>query len=216
MKKIITIAVLVFSLHGMATAYTVSQNSGVKISKTDIDKRNIQLEEAVKKEMAEKVIMTEEELEKIKKETINPMSEGELFIDIETTEDALFSYRYTQIALMEVYNGINTGYEISEIRYTSPSKAEVTVKLKGPDIKTLNEQNINKKAEERFKAKMGYTIQEAVNRKWKAKEELSAITELYKITVKVLSEELSTLKYVDKGTEVIKFDRINNTWKIQN
>ena len=63
---------------------------------------------------------------------------------------------------------------------------------------------------------MGYTIQEAVNRKWKAKEELSAITELYKITVKVLSEELSTLKYVDKGTEVIKFDRINNTWKIQN
>ena len=98
----------------------------------------------------------------------------------------------------------------------SPLKAEITVNLKGPDIRMLDEQNINRKAEERFKAKMGYTVQDAANKKWKVKEELTAITELYKITVKVLSEELAALNDTDKATRIIKMDKVNNTWKIQN
>lgn len=216
MKKIILLTILVFSLQRMSAAYTVSQEKGVKISRTDIDRNNSQIEEAVRKEMTEKIIMAKEERDKIKKEAVDPISEGELFIDIVTTEDAMFSYHYTQNLLIDIYNKMSTGYEIIKINYMSPLKAEVTVNLKGPDIGMLDEQNINRKAEERFKAKMGYTVQDATNKKWKAKEELTAITELYKITVKVLSEELAALKETDKATRIIKMDKVNNIWKIQN
>ena len=67
MKKIILLTILVFSLQRMSVAYTVSQEKGVKISRTDIDRNNSQIEEAVRKEMTEKIIMAKEERDKIKK-----------------------------------------------------------------------------------------------------------------------------------------------------
>lgn len=214
MKKIILLFTVLAALHSFSATYEVSQNKGVKISKEAVGKNNIGIENAVKKEMTENYIVTKAEIDDAKKNTIDPLTEGELFIDIENTDDALFSYRYTQTALMDVYDKINNGYEIKKINYTSPEKAEVTVILKGPDIKSLNEGNINRKAEELFKAKMGYTIKEAGNRKWKAKEEVAAITELYKITVKVLAEDLSSLKDTDKREVLIHLNRKNNLWEV--
>ena len=53
MKKIIILIVFTFSLQSTVLAYTVSQNSGVKINKSDINKNNTQIESVVKKEMTE-------------------------------------------------------------------------------------------------------------------------------------------------------------------
>ena len=131
MKKIIILIVFTFSLQSTVLAYTVSQNSGVKINKSDINKNNTQIESVVKKEMTEYVIKTKEDIDKENLESVIPLSNGELFIDIETIEDVLFSYLYTESALMDIYNNRNIGYEIEKINYVSPKKAELTIILKG-------------------------------------------------------------------------------------
>ena len=64
MKKIIILIVFTFSLQSTVLAYTVSQNSGVKINKSDINKNNTQIESVVKKEMTEYVIKTKEDIDK--------------------------------------------------------------------------------------------------------------------------------------------------------
>ena len=65
MKKIIILIVFTFSLQSTVLAYTVSQNSGVKINKSDINKNNTQIESVVKKEMTEYVIKTKEDIDKV-------------------------------------------------------------------------------------------------------------------------------------------------------
>lgn len=215
MKKIIILIVFTFSLQSTVLAYTVSQNSGVKINKSDINKNNAQIESVVKKEMTEYVIKTKEDIDKENLESVIPLSNGELFIDIETIEDVLFSYLYTESALMDIYNNRNIGYEIEKINYVSPKKAEVTIILKGPNLKLLDKDSVTKKSEEIFKSKMGYSVEEAITRKWKKNEEVSSMTELLKISIKTLAEELNSLENTNKRKEVIILNKNNNKWEIE-
>ena len=215
MKKIIILIVFTFSLQSTVLAYTVSQNSGVKINKSDINKNNTQIESVVKKEMTEYVIKTKEDIDKENLESVIPLSNGELFIDIETIEDVLFSYLYTESALMDIYNNRNIGYEIEKINYVSPKKAEVTIILKGPNLELLDKDSVTKKSEEIFKSKMGYSVKEAITRKWKKNEEVSAMTELLKISIKTLVEELNSLENTNKRKEVIILNKNNNKWEIE-
>ena len=215
MKKIIILIVFTFSLQSTVLAYTVSQNSGVKINKSDINKNNTQIESVVKKEMTEYVIKTKEDIDKENLESVIPLSNGELFIDIETVEDALFSHFYTESALMDIYNNRNIGYEIEKINYVSPKKAEVTIILKGPNLELLDKDSVTKKSEEIFKSKMGYSVKEAITRKWKKNEEVSAMTELLKILTKTLAEELNSLENTNKRKEVIILNKNNNKWEIE-
>ena len=215
MKKIIILIVFTFSLQSTVLAYTVSQNSGVKINKSDINKNNTQIESVVKKEMTEYVIKTKEDIDKENLESVIPLSNGELFIDIETIEDVLFSYLYTESALMDIYNNRNIGYEIEKINYVSPKKAEVTIILKGPNLELLDKDSVTKKSEEIFKSKMGYSVEEAITRKWKKNEEVSAMTELLKILTKTLAEELNSLENTNKRKEVIILNKNNSKWEIE-
>ena len=215
MKKIIILIVFTFSLQSTVLAYTVSQNSGVKINKSDINKNNTQIESVVKKEMTEYVIKTKEDIDKENLESVIPLSNGELFIDIETIEDVLFSYLYTESALMDIYNNRNIGYEIEKINYVSPKKAELTIILKGPNLKLLDKDSVTKKSEEIFKSKMGYSVEEAITRKWKKNEEVSSMTELLKISIKTLVEELNSLENTNKRKEVIILNKNNNKWEIE-
>ena len=215
MKKIIILIVFTFSLQSTVLAYTVSQNSGVKINKSDINKNNTQIESVVKKEMTEYVIKTKEDIDKENLESVIPLSNGELFIDIETIEDVLFSYLYTESALMDIYNNRNIGYEIEKINYVSPKKAEVTIILKGPNLELLDKDSVTKKSEEIFKSKMGYSVEEAITRKWKKNEEVSAMTELLKISIKTLVEELNSLENTNKRKEVIILNKNNSKWEIE-
>ena len=215
MKKIIILIVFTFSLQSTVLAYTVSQNSGVKINKSDINKNNTQIESVVKKEMTEYVIKTKEDIDKENLESVIPLSNGELFIDIETIEDVLFSYLYTESALMDIYNNRNIGYEIEKINYVSPKKAELTIILKGPNLDLLDKDRITKKSEEIFKSKMGYSVKEAITRKWKKNEEVSSMTELLKISIKTLAEELNSLENTNKRKEVIILNKNNNKWEIE-
>lgn len=215
MKKIIILIVFTFSLQSTVLAYTVSQNSGVKINKSDINKNNAQIESVVKKEMTEYVIKTKEDIDKENLESVIPLSNGELFIDIETIEDVLFSYLYTESALMDIYNNRNIGYEIEKINYVSPKKAEVTIILKGPNLKLLDKDSVTKKSEEIFKSKMGYSVEEAITRKWKKNEEVSSMTELLKILTKTLAEELNSLENTNKRKEVIILNKNNSKWEIE-
>lgn len=204
MKKLLILALALFSLESFSANYEIAKNPNVKISKQEIRKNNKSIEEAIKEEYAWN-------------------SESDLLVS--RRNEAIDKYKnfekasyFLEKPYFEAINEVGTMFEkytIIEIKYYSSTKAEVYITENGKILEDIAK-NCKVEVDKKFKLKMGY-LSEDFRENVKNKTEVRKVYEEYRDLIK--KELLSKRKEIENAEEYsmevsYTVEKKNNKWLV--
>lgn len=207
MKKNLTAAILILlmSLQIFVGAYEVTKLSEVKMSKREMDSNGKQIEEVFRSYLEDGNIR--KEIEKGIKEGLT-----EEYTKESTEEELLFLIKFVSITISTLEN---TKWKLVGIEYLSSEEASVKFEITAVNIEKLDEQMIEKKAEEKFKKKLGMSLTDVIGSKLSKKEWENTILESIHTYIGILSDEMSKIKEYNTDTGEIRMHKVNGQWKIE-
>ena len=182
-----------------ASTYNVVKEQNVKISETDIQKSNSEIEQRVKT-VFNINSYSEEDIKNIVRKEYNLWS-----ADSETIVNSFAN------TIKLVFS--NVKYEIKEISYLTADSARITMTISVPDTSDIDSETTQAKmlaaTEKRFKEKTGLSIEEASKTKELETKYAPVMSAVY---FEILGENIKNIKTYNKNEVSYIMKKSKNNW----
>lgn len=199
-RSTILLTFLLFSLTIFsASTYNIVKAQNLKISETDIQKNNSEIEKRVKT-VFDINSYSEEDIKNIVRKDYNLWS-----ADSETVVNSFAN------TIKLVFS--NVKYEIKEISYLTADSARITMTISVPDTSTVDSEAAHTKmladTEKRFKEKTGLSIDEASKTKELEAKYAPVMSALY---FEILGENIKNIKTYNKNEVSYIMKKNKSNW----
>ena len=199
-RSAVLLTFLLFSLSIFsASTYNIVKAQNLKISETDIQKNNLEIEKRVKT-VFDINSYSEEDIKNIVRKDYNLWS-----ADSETVVNSFAN------TIKLVFS--NVKYEIKEISYLTSDSARITMTISVPDTSTVDSEAAHTKmladTEKRFKEKTGLSIDEASKTKELEAKYAPVMSALY---FEILGENIKNIKTYNKNEVSYIMKKNKSNW----